>query len=136
MGAAIAYYTLFSLAPLLVILMAIAGFVFGAEAVRGEIVGPLGGLNGAEGATAGESALARASEPGRGLVAPVVGAVRLLTARPPTSPSCRARSTESGRCRWWVAPQRYRRTNDGPFGAAAGISPAPRLRYALIRAIP
>ena len=39
MGAAISYYTVFSLAPLLIIVIAVAGAVFGREAVQGEIVG-------------------------------------------------------------------------------------------------
>ena len=39
MGAALSYYTVFSIAPLLLIVIAIAGLVFGAEAARGEIFG-------------------------------------------------------------------------------------------------
>jgi len=42
MGAAISYYTVFSLAPLLVIVIAIAGALFGREAVTGQITGQLG----------------------------------------------------------------------------------------------
>ena len=42
MGAALAYYTIFSLAPLLLIVIAVAGLVFGHDAVRGEIVQQLG----------------------------------------------------------------------------------------------
>jgi membrane protein len=78
MGAALAYYTLFSIAPLLVIVIAIAGFVFGAEAAQGAIVAQLGGLIGEEGATAVEGLLASVSEPGRGIVATAVGAVTLV----------------------------------------------------------
>lgn len=52
MGAAIAYYTLFSIAPLLIIVIAIAGFVFGGEAAQGAIVAQLEGLIGQEGAVA------------------------------------------------------------------------------------
>ncbi|RYF44554.1 MAG: YihY/virulence factor BrkB family protein, partial [Comamonadaceae bacterium] len=52
MGAAISYYTMFSLAPLLVIVIAVAGALFGAEAVNGQIAAQLSGLIGAEGATA------------------------------------------------------------------------------------
>ena len=37
MGAALAFYTIFSIAPLLLIVIAIAGFIFGEEAARGEI---------------------------------------------------------------------------------------------------
>ena len=50
MGAALAYYTLFSIAPLLLIVIAIAGQIFGIEAARGEIVGQLQGLMGRQGA--------------------------------------------------------------------------------------
>ena len=46
MGAAISYYTVFSIAPLLLIVIAVAGFVWGREAVQGEIVAQLSGLIG------------------------------------------------------------------------------------------
>lgn len=52
MGASLAYYTLFSLAPILVIAVAIAGAVFGDEAVRGQIAAQLRGLVGDTGAKA------------------------------------------------------------------------------------
>jgi membrane protein len=51
MGAAISYYTVFSLAPLLVIVIAIAGAVFGRDAVSGAIVAQLSGLIGEQGAS-------------------------------------------------------------------------------------
>ena len=50
MGAAISYYTVFSLAPLLVIVIALAGAFFGREAVQGLIVEQISGLIGREGA--------------------------------------------------------------------------------------
>src|SRR6478736_3946367 len=46
MGAAISYYTIFSLAPLLVIVIAVAGAIFGRDAVQEQIVGQIGGLVG------------------------------------------------------------------------------------------
>jgi membrane protein len=52
LGASLAYYTLFAIAPVLLVATAIAGVVFGAEAVRGEIVGQLDQLVGREGAHA------------------------------------------------------------------------------------
>jgi membrane protein len=52
MGAALAFYTIFSIAPLLLIVIAIAGFVFGEEAARGEIHGQLEGMLGTHGALA------------------------------------------------------------------------------------
>ena len=51
LGAALAYYTVFSLAPVLVIVIAVAGALFGQEAAQGEIVGQIRGLVGEEGAT-------------------------------------------------------------------------------------
>jgi membrane protein len=69
MGAAISYYTMFSLAPLLVIVIAIAGSLFGAEAVQGQIAAQLSGLIGREGALAVQGLVASASEPSRGLIA-------------------------------------------------------------------
>ncbi len=67
MGAAISYYTVFSLAPLLVIVIAVAGAVFGHEAVQGEIVGQLQGLIGRDGALAVQGLIKSASEPAKGL---------------------------------------------------------------------
>ena len=61
MGAAISYYTLFSIAPLLVIVIAIAGLVFGADAAQNEIVAQLRGLIGQEGAIAVQGLLKSAS---------------------------------------------------------------------------
>ena len=78
MGAAISYYTMFSLAPLLVIVIAIAGALFGREAVQGEIAAQLTGLIGAEGAIAVQGLVRSASEPTKGLVAGLISAAILL----------------------------------------------------------
>ena len=78
MGAALAYYTLFSLAPLLVIVIAIAGMVFGAEAANGEIESQLRGLIGQDGAIAVQGLLRSASEPAGSVVASIVGTAILL----------------------------------------------------------
>ena len=78
MGAALAYYTLFSIAPLLLIVIAIAGLVFGAEAAQNAVVAQLDGLIGHEGAVAIQGLLRSASEPTRGMVATIVGAVTLV----------------------------------------------------------
>lgn len=69
MGAAIAYYTMFSLAPLLVIVIAVAGALFSAEAVQGQIAAQLSGLIGREGALAVQGLIKSASAPSRGLIA-------------------------------------------------------------------
>jgi len=78
MGAAISYYTVFSLAPLLVIVIAIAGAIFGREAVMGQITGQLTGLIGRDGANLVQSLVASASDTDRGLVAGTISVVVLL----------------------------------------------------------
>lgn len=78
MGAALAYYTMFSIAPLLLIVISTAGFVFGEEAVRGEIFGQLRGLMGDQGAAAVEGLLASVSEPEEGAASAVVGTILLV----------------------------------------------------------
>ncbi len=78
MGAAISYYTVFSLAPLLVIVIAIAGAVFGREAVTGQIVAQLSGLIGKDGAQVVQGLVAAASDTDKGLVAGIISAVILL----------------------------------------------------------
>ena len=78
MGAALAYYTLFSIAPLLLIAIAVAGVVFGAEAARGEIVAQLQGLMGDQGAQAIQGLLESVSKPKESALATVVATVLLL----------------------------------------------------------
>ena len=78
MGAALAYYTLFSLAPLLLIVIAVAGFVFGQDAARGEIAGQLRSLMGDQGASAVQGLLASVHEPVKGAAATAVGVVLLF----------------------------------------------------------
>src|SRR3954467_3301861 len=78
MGAALSYYTLFSIAPLLLIVIGFAGLVFGPEAARGEIFGQLRGLMGDQGAAAVEHLLQSADKPQGGTIATVTGIVMLL----------------------------------------------------------
>jgi membrane protein len=78
MGAALAYYTVFSIAPLLLIVIAVAGYVFGTEAAHGEILEQLDALMGAEGARAAEALLNSVRRPETSLVATVTGTVILL----------------------------------------------------------
>ena len=73
MGAALAYYTMFSIAPLLLIVIAVAGYFFGAEAAQGEIIGQLRGLVGEDGAHAIEGLLKSVSEPKDSAIATLVG---------------------------------------------------------------
>jgi membrane protein len=78
LGASLSYYTLFSLAPMLVIAIAIAGFVFGAEAARGEIVDQIQGLVGRDGARAVQAMLQGAAKRSSGILATIVGLVTLV----------------------------------------------------------
>lgn len=78
MGAALSYYTIFSLAPLLLIVMSVAGFVFGAEAARGELFGQLRGLMGADAAQSVQTLLASLDKPVQGVGASVVGVALLV----------------------------------------------------------
>jgi membrane protein len=77
-GAALAYYTVFSLAPLLVVAIALAGAVFGRAAIEGRITTQFQDLVGAQGAEAIQAMIANASQPGSGLLASVLGAVMLM----------------------------------------------------------
>ncbi|HEX6707014.1 MAG TPA: YihY/virulence factor BrkB family protein [Albitalea sp.] len=78
MGAALAYYTVFSIAPLLLIVIAVAGLVFGAEAAQGAIVAQLQGLLGESAAQTIEDLLRSVSEPKESLIATAIGVVLLL----------------------------------------------------------
>jgi membrane protein len=78
MGAAISYYTIFSLAPLLVLVIAIAGLAFGAEAVRGQISTQLSGLMGADTAEAIEGMVESASLSDKGWWAGALSVVVLI----------------------------------------------------------
>ena len=80
MGASLSYYTLFAIAPILLVATAIAGLVFGAEAVRGEIVGQLDRLVGREGALGVQSLLEGASHRRAGIFATVIGGIAFLVA--------------------------------------------------------
>ena len=79
LGAALAYYTVFSLAPLLIISISIAGLAFGREAAEGQIFNQLRGLLGDASGQAIQNIVQDASaEPKTGLVATVLGFVMLL----------------------------------------------------------
>src|SRR5438067_7551698 len=78
LGAALAFYTLFSLAPLLVLVVAIVGLVFGRAAAQGEIVARVGGAVGPEAAKVIEGMIARASAPTSGVIATVASLATML----------------------------------------------------------
>src|SRR5262245_19158318 len=71
-GAALAYYALFSIAPLLVIAVTIAGWVFGEDAARGQVEQQLSGAIGKEAAGFLQKLVGAAAEPRSGQVAPWV----------------------------------------------------------------
>jgi membrane protein len=77
-GAAIAYYTVFSLAPVLIIVIAIAGFVFGADAARGALLEEIGSLMGRQGGEAIQTMIASASNQNRSGWAGAIGVITLL----------------------------------------------------------
>jgi membrane protein len=78
MGAALSYYTLFSIAPLLLIVISIAGLVFGADAARGEIFEQLRGLMGDDGASVVERLLRNVNRPEQGIAGVASGVAILL----------------------------------------------------------
>jgi membrane protein len=80
LGAALSYYSVFSIGPLIVIAIAIAGLLFGQDAVRGEVTEALKGLLGDTGARAIEAMLADASKPKQGIIATIIGLGTLIFA--------------------------------------------------------
>jgi membrane protein len=77
-GAALAFYTLFSITPILILAIAGAGYFFGAEAAQGEIIAQIEGLVGPNGAQAIQALLAGARDPASGLAATIIASVLLL----------------------------------------------------------
>ncbi len=78
LSAALAYYTIFSIAPLLIIVIAIAGAVFGEEAASGQIFRQIQGLVGAPGAALIQEAIKNASQPKQGTIASIISIVVLI----------------------------------------------------------
>lgn len=78
LGASLAYYTIFSLAPMLLIVTGVAGMVWGREAVQGQLVSQMQGLVGAQGAQAIQTMIANAGKHGSGVLATVIGFVTIL----------------------------------------------------------
>jgi membrane protein len=111
MGAALAYYTLFSIAPMLLIVISVAGMVFGEEAARGEIFEQLIGLMGAEGAAAVQSLLESLRRPTEGLTGTLIGGVVLLIGATTVFGEL-----QDAMDRIWRAP-----TRDGRKGGLSGL---------------
>ena len=113
LGAALAYYTLFSLAPLLVLVIGIAGLVFGQQAVRGDLDKQMKTAFGEPAAAAIDNLLKNTEQTGTGPWATAIGFVVLFFARRVCSCSCKTPSIRSGRsCR----------NRDDPSGACLWIA--------------
>jgi membrane protein len=78
LGASLSYYAVFSLAPLLLIAIAIAGLVFGQKAAEGAIVYEIRGVVGEQAAHAIQAMIEGARKPTAGTVASIAGALALL----------------------------------------------------------
>jgi membrane protein len=105
MGAALAFYTIFSIAPLLLIVIAIAGFFFGQEAAQGEIFGQLQGMLGTTGALAVQGLLESAGRRVESVSAAAVGVLVLFIGA--TSVFAELQDALD---RIWRAPQRARQS--------------------------
>lgn len=78
MAASLAFYSILSLAPLLVVVIAVAGLLFGQEAAQGQIVAQIQGLVGRDSAIAIQTMVENARQPGVGTVATVLGLLMLF----------------------------------------------------------
>jgi membrane protein len=78
LAAALACYTLLSIAPMIVLAVSIGGMLFGKEAARGQIASEIGSIVGTEAANVIQSIAANAKDPGAGIFSTVVGAAVLL----------------------------------------------------------
>jgi membrane protein len=101
-GAALAFYTLFAMTPILMLTIAVAGHFFGAEAARGEIVAQVQNLAGPNGAQAIQALLAAASDPASGLIATLVSSVLLLLSATSVFAELKGSMDEM----WGIAPPR------------------------------
>ncbi|MGZ8868271.1 MAG: YihY/virulence factor BrkB family protein, partial [Thermoanaerobaculia bacterium] len=78
LGAALAYYTIFSLGPILLIAIAVAGMVWGQEAAQGQVSAQLEEVFGRNAAEAVEAMIAGAAKEKKGIIATVIGIAMLL----------------------------------------------------------
>ena len=78
LGAAISYFMLFSMAPMLLAVISVAGLAFGREAAQGALVGELSGLLGEEAALAIEAMIANAGQVGSGVLGTTIGILTFL----------------------------------------------------------
>ena len=80
MGAALAYYAIFSIGPLLLVVIAIVGLVLGPQAAQGQIMGAISGQVGSSSASVIQDAIKNAGKPAAGIIAGIIGLVTLLLA--------------------------------------------------------
>jgi membrane protein len=124
MGAALSYYTVFSLAPTLVIVIAIAGLVFGKDAARGAVLGELSQIMGPDAARAVQGVLASFNQSFHGVLATVIGVGVLMIG----ATSVFAELQDALDRIWRVAPEksgglwRLLRTRFLSFGLILGIA--------------
>jgi membrane protein len=78
LGASLAFYTVLSLSPLVIVVLGICGLIFGPDAVQGQLVHQMRGMVGEEGAQAIQEVLAHASSPSSGILATIIGLVTLF----------------------------------------------------------
>ena len=78
LGAALAFYMMFSLAPLLVVVIAIAGLVFGRQAAEGRLIGEIGSFVGEDVAASLQSLVSTVNQQGSGVLASVIGGSVIL----------------------------------------------------------
>ncbi len=78
LGAALAFYTIFSLAPLLLVALAVAGLLWDRGQIQGQLLAEIQGLMGPQGAQAVQTMLANAGRHGSGLLATVIALVTIL----------------------------------------------------------
>ncbi len=122
-AAAISFFAIFSLAPLLVIALATAGAVFGRDRARSEIVHQFAGLLGKDGGDFIGTVIDKASDPEKGITASVLGLVMLLVAASGAFAQLRAALNLI----WEVAPAkglgvgRFVRARVASFGLALGV---------------
>lgn len=77
-GAAIAFYAITSIGPVLLIVIAVAGLVYGKQAAQGAIVGQAGGMMGRQSADVLQSTIGSAAKHGSGVLATIIGIVMLI----------------------------------------------------------
>jgi membrane protein len=78
LASALSYSTLFSLAPILIIVIAVGGLIFGHDAVQGQIFGQMKGFLGIQGAAQLQDMLKTAYQPGKNIIATIIAIVLLI----------------------------------------------------------